>query len=62
MAGAKTLKLQGVDLGGRFAVIFSKVGITCGVDGSPVYGAIGLTSDDARRVAANVVLYALLGE
>jgi len=62
MGGSKSLKLYGVELNGRFGVIFSKVGITCGVDGSPIYGAVGLASDDARRLAANVVLYALLGE
>jgi len=54
--------LYGVEVNGRLAVIFSKAGVTCGVEGLPTYGCAGLSVDDARRLAANVVLYALLGQ
>ena len=57
----KALKLHGVEMEGRAAVIFSKIGVTCGLDGVPIYGAVSLARDDARRLAANVVLYAMLG-
>ncbi|OQB83223.1 MAG: Prenyltransferase and squalene oxidase repeat protein [Planctomycetes bacterium ADurb.Bin126] len=57
----KALKLYGVELDGRVAVVFSKIGVTSGLDGVPIYGAVSLARDDARRLAANVVLYAMLG-
>jgi hypothetical protein len=53
--------LMGVELGGRLAVILSRYGVTCPVEGLPTYGCVGLATDDARRLAANAVLYAIMG-
>ena len=47
-----------VKIDGRIAVVLSRYGVTCPVEGHPTYGCEGLTVPDARRLAANVVLYA----
>jgi hypothetical protein len=41
------------------AVVLSRYGITCPVEGHPAYGQESLATDDARRLAANVLLYAV---
>lgn len=51
--------VMGVQVSGRLAVIFSHLGVTCGLEGLPTYGCAGFAPDDARRLAANVILYAL---
>jgi hypothetical protein len=54
----KTPDLLAVEINGRLAVVFSPYGVTCPLEGGPAYGCLGLSTDDARRLAANVVLYA----
>ncbi len=54
--------LSGVVLDGRLAVIISRYGVTCPMEGCPTFGCLGLSTADARRVAANVVLYAACGK
>ncbi len=51
--------LWGVEMQGRLAVVLSRYGVTCPLEGYPTYGCQGLSTADARRLAANVVLYAL---
>ena len=51
-------ELWHVDIDGRAAVVLSRYGLTCPVEGNPTFGQLGLATDDARRLAANVVLYA----
>lgn len=58
--GARAPELWGLFLKGRLAVVYSPVGIGCGLDGHTCYQCHGLVEEDARRLAANVVLYALL--
>jgi len=43
---------------GRVAVVLSRHGLACPVEGLPTYGCKGLARDDARRLVANVLLYA----
>ena len=50
--------LHAVILNGRAAAILSPLGVTAPVVGSPVWRCAGLCTPDARRLAANVVLYA----
>jgi hypothetical protein len=50
--------LWGVELDGRLAVVLSRYGVTCPLEGYPTYGCLGLGGEDARRLAANVLLYA----
>jgi hypothetical protein len=52
--------LYGLELDGRLAVILSRYGITCPLEGGPTFGCMGLARDDARRLAANVALYAAI--
>ena len=47
-----------VELDGRIAVVLSRHGLVCPVEGLPTYGCKGLARDDARRLVANVALYA----
>jgi hypothetical protein len=62
-AGAASGKpaLLGLMLNGRLAVVLSRYGVTCPMEGIPTFGQVGLVTDDARRLAANVVLYAIWG-
>ena len=63
-AGAKKLGapngkpgLLGVSLNGRLAVVISPYSVTCPLEGAPAPGLVGLSVTDARRLAANLVLY-----
>ena len=47
-----------LEVDGRIAVVISRNALTCPVEGLPTYGCAGLSRDDARRLAANVLLYA----
>lgn len=55
----KTPALLGVEHDGRVAVVISRYGIACGVEGLPVWNARTLAPADARRVAMNVLLHAM---
>ncbi len=51
--------LVGLSVNGRLAVIISRYGVTASLDGAPVYNNMGYSTPDARRLAANVLLYAV---
>lgn len=53
--------LMGVEVNGRLGVIVSRYAVTCPLEGLPTYGCVGFETLDARRLAANVALYAMLG-
>lgn len=53
--------LYHVRLRGRIAAVLSPFAVTCPAEGAAMYGCAGLTSEDALRLAANVVLYAASG-
>lgn len=55
----KTVRLEGIELDGRTAIVYSPFAIGCGVDGHQCYACRGLASEDAMKLAGNVVLYAL---
>ncbi|GMV98148.1 MAG: hypothetical protein AMXMBFR83_25000 [Phycisphaerae bacterium] len=57
--GLSAVRLEGIELDGRFAVVYSTYGIGCGVDGHTCYACRGLAGEDALKLAGNVVLYAL---
>jgi len=52
-------RLWGVTLAGRLAVVYSPYALGCGLDGHVCYGCRGVVDTDARRLAANITLYAL---
>jgi hypothetical protein len=49
----------GVHRNDRLAVIFTAMGVTCPAEGAPPFGCRGLATADARRLACNVLLYAM---
>jgi hypothetical protein len=51
--------LFGLEHDGRLAVVYSPYSIACGLDGHECHDCRGLMPQDARRLAANIVLYAL---
>ncbi|MEP0848103.1 MAG: DUF4159 domain-containing protein [Phycisphaerae bacterium] len=57
--GAREPELWGIELNGRLVLAYSPVGVGCGLDGHVCHGCRGLVDEDARRLAVNVVLYAL---
>jgi hypothetical protein len=50
--------LLGASLNGRLAVVLCPYSVSCPLEGNPTYGLVGLAVPDARRLAANLVLYA----
>jgi hypothetical protein len=52
-------ELEGVDLDGRLAVIFSPYDISCALEQHEALQCRGYTREDAARIALNVLMYAL---
>lgn len=52
--------LEGIQLDGRYAVIYSKYDISCALERQASVACSGYLSEDALKLAVNVVLYALL--
>lgn len=57
--GRSTPELWGLRLDGRLVLVHSPYSLACGLAGPAFDGCWGLASEDARRLAANIVLYAL---
>ncbi len=55
----KEVRLEGIVLDDRTVVVYSPFSIDCGLDGHRCFACRGLAPEDARRVAGNVILYAL---
>ncbi|MBE3096751.1 MAG: DUF4159 domain-containing protein [Planctomycetes bacterium] len=51
--------LLGLSRAGHLAVIYSPYGLACGLDGLKTYGARTVMPADARRLAVNILLFAL---
>jgi len=51
--------LEGVELDGRTAIVYSPYGFGCGLEDHKCYHCRGYEADDARKIAVNIVLYAL---
>lgn len=51
--------LQGIEVDGRFVVIFSPNDISCALESSASSNCVGYQSDDAARLGINILLYAL---
>ena len=52
-------QLEGIELDGRWAVIFSPFDIRCALESHEAIGCRGYTQQDAARIALNVLLYSL---
>ncbi|UCD30501.1 MAG: DUF4159 domain-containing protein [Planctomycetota bacterium] len=55
----KAVWLEGITIEGRTAVVYSPYGIGCGLDGHVCVACRGIVPDDAKKLAANIILYAL---
>jgi hypothetical protein len=62
---AQTLKvppeLEGIEVGGRFGVIFSRYDLSCALERQNSLECVGYSRDDAARIGINVVLFSLRG-
>jgi hypothetical protein len=52
-------RLEGLRVGDRYRVIFSPFDISCALESGTSSSCYGYSTDDATRIAANVLLYAL---
>lgn len=52
--------LEGIEIDGRYAVIYSKYDISCALERQASVACAGYMHEDAVRIAVNVVRYALL--
>jgi hypothetical protein len=52
-------ELEGIKVGDRYAVIFSRYDISCALEKHESIECPGYTREDAARLGLNVVLYAL---
>ena len=52
-------QLEGIQLDGRWAVIFSPYDISCALESHEALGCRGYTQQDAARIGLNVLLYSL---
>jgi hypothetical protein len=52
-------QLEGISIGGRWAVIFSPYDISCALEEHEALGCRGYTRQDAARIGLNVLLYSL---
>ena len=52
-------QLEGIQIDGRWAVIFSPYDISCALESHEAIGCRGYTQQDAARIGLNVLLYSL---
>jgi hypothetical protein len=52
--------LEGIQIDGRFAVVYSKYDISCALERQASAACTGYVADDATKIAVNVILYRLL--
>jgi hypothetical protein len=52
--------LEGIELEGRYAVVYSKYDISCALERQASVACSGYVAEDAVRIAVNVIRYALL--
>ncbi|MGE0378499.1 MAG: DUF4159 domain-containing protein, partial [Planctomycetaceae bacterium] len=52
--------LEGLTVNGRLAVIYSKYDLSCALERQATSACAGYTTEDATRIAVNIVLYSFL--
>ena len=52
--------LEGIEIDGRYAVIYSKYDISCALERQSSVACAGYLPEDAEKIALNVIMYALL--
>lgn len=51
--------LEGITVDGRTVLVYSPYSLGCPIDGHACFACRGLETEDAKRLAANIILYAL---
>ncbi len=54
--------LEGIEVDGRYVVIYSKFDISCALERQSAIACEGYVSEDATKLAVNIILYAMLQE
>ncbi len=54
--------LEGIEVNGRYVVIYSKYDISCALERQAAIACEGYVSEDATKLAVNIILYAMLQE
>jgi hypothetical protein len=54
-------ELEGLQLGGRYGVVFSKYDLSCALERQNSLECTGYARDDAAKIAINIVLFSLRG-
>lgn len=54
--------LEGIEIDGRYVVIYSKYDISCALERQAAIACEGYVSEDATKLAVNILLYAMLQE
>lgn len=52
--------LEGIEVNGRYAVIYSKYDLSCALENQASLACDGYIEEDAMKIAMNIVLYAML--
>ena len=52
--------LEGIEIEGRFAIIYSRYDISCALEHQASLSCDGYVEEDAAKLAINAVLYAML--
>ncbi|WP_459556881.1 DUF4159 domain-containing protein [Lacunimicrobium album] len=52
--------LEGIQINGRFVVVYSKYDISCALEKQNAIGCEGYVTEDATRLAMNIVMYSIL--
>jgi hypothetical protein len=52
--------LEGIEVDGRFVVIYSKYDISCALERQASVACTGYVHEDAVKLAVNIILYALM--
>ena len=52
--------LEGIEIDGRYAVVYSKYDLSCALERQSTVACTGYVTEDALRIAVNIVLYAML--
>ncbi len=52
--------LEGIEIGGRFAIIYSRYDISCALEHQASLSCDGYVEEDAAKLAINAVLYAMM--
>jgi hypothetical protein len=57
--GVTSPPLEGLEIDGRVALIYSPVSFGCGLDGHPCHSCVGYTPESSFNIAVNLIIYSL---